>query len=200
MKFFKQANKNYINFYKPKDCDGIFFRNCKYSSSSIDTIINITNFSNFITNNGLLLKNKVSLGYIIKNLIQYIYLNQKHICLNYPNIKWVIDDVFEKKLNYIYIFDLIINLIKPPFIIKSVLIPKKLRKKTKQKYIIKIVYKNNSKRLRSAYKQLYYYSNKFSDGKFQTRLFKSLLFSFLDWKQSYLFKLKTMVFKKFFKF
>jgi hypothetical protein len=26
------------------------------------------------------------------------------------------------------------------------------------------------------------------------------MFSFLDWKNSYLFKLKTMVFKKFFKF
>jgi hypothetical protein len=31
------------------------------------------------------------------------------------------------------------------------------------------------------------------------RLYKSLLFTFLDWKQSYLFKLKSMVFKKFFK-
>jgi hypothetical protein len=26
------------------------------------------------------------------------------------------------------------------------------------------------------------------------------MYSFLDWKNSYLFKLKTMVFKKFFKF
>jgi hypothetical protein len=30
-------------------------------------------------------------------------------------------------------------------------------------------------------------------------LYKSLLFSFLDWKQSNLFKFKSMVFKNFFK-
>jgi hypothetical protein len=30
-------------------------------------------------------------------------------------------------------------------------------------------------------------------------LYKSLVFSFLDWKNSYLFKLKSLVFKKFFK-
>jgi hypothetical protein len=71
-------------------------------------------------------------------------------------------------------------LIKPPFVIKSVAIPKKLRKKTKQKYVIKIVYKNENKRLKSSFKQLYYYSNQFPDNRFDVRLYKSLLFSFLD--------------------
>ncbi len=106
----------------------------------------------------------------------------------------------DKKLNYLYVFTIVSNLIKPPFVIKSMLIPKKLRKKTKQKYLIKIVYKSENKRLKNSYKQLNYYSNKFTDGKFSTRLYKSLTYSFLDWKNSYLFKLKTMVFKKFFKF
>ena len=85
--------------------------------------------------------------------------------------------MISKKLNYIYIFNIVTNLIKPPFVIKSMLIPKKLRKKTKQKYLIKIVYKNENKRLKSSYK---HYSNKFIDSKFKTRLYKSLLFSFLD--------------------
>jgi hypothetical protein len=31
-------------------------------------------------------------------------------------------------------------------------------------------------------------------------LYKAFMFSFLEWKNSYLFKLKSMVFKKFFKF
>jgi hypothetical protein len=84
------------------------------------------------------------------------------------------------RLNYSHIFSIVTNLIKPPFVIKSVLIPKKLRKKTKQKYLVKIVYKNDTKRLKSSYKQLYYYSNKFTDSKFQVRLYKSLMFSFLD--------------------
>lgn len=109
------------------------------------------------------------------------------------------DDFLDKGLSCVYIFDIIANLVKPPFVIKSVNIPKKLRKKTKQKYLIKIVYKNENKRLKSSYKQLYYYNNKFNDNGFKLRLYKSLLFTFLDWKQSYLFKLKSMVFKKFFK-
>ena len=88
--------------------------------------------------------------------------------------------MISKKLNYIYIFNIVTNLIKPPFVIKSMLIPKKLRKKTKQKYLIKIVYKNENKRLKNSYKQLTHYSNKFIDSKFKTRLYKSLLFSFLD--------------------
>lgn len=88
--------------------------------------------------------------------------------------------MIDKKLNYLYIFDIVTNLIKPPFVIKSILIPKKLRKKTKQKFLIKIVYKNENKRLNSSYKQLYYYSNKFSDSQFKVRLYKSLTFSFLE--------------------
>jgi division protein CdvB (Snf7/Vps24/ESCRT-III family) len=72
------------------------------------------------------------------------------------------------------------NLIKPPFVIKSVIVPKKLRKKTKKKYLIKIVYKNENKRLKNAYKQLYYYSNKFTDSKVNIRLYKAFMFSFLE--------------------
>lgn len=88
--------------------------------------------------------------------------------------------MFENKHNVIYLFNIILNLIKPPFVVKSTLIPKKLRKKTKQKYLIKIVYKNDNKRLNSSYKQLYYYSNKFTDSSYKIRLYKSLMFSFLD--------------------
>lgn len=88
--------------------------------------------------------------------------------------------MLDKKLNYLYVFDIVTNLIKPPFVIKSMLVPKKLRKKTKQKFLIKIVYKNENKRLKNSYKQLNYYSNKFIDSKFSTRLYKSLTFSFLD--------------------
>jgi len=88
--------------------------------------------------------------------------------------------MIDKKLNYLYVFNIVSTLIKPPFVIKSMLIQKKLRKKTKQKYLIKIVYKNENKRLKNSYKQLNYYSNKFTDGKFSTRLYKSLTYSFLD--------------------
>lgn len=157
-------------------------------------------FPKFFLKDGLLVKSKLIFSNVIRNFTNFIYLNNNFVYDNYPNIKWIVEDLIDKKRNFNYIFEITTNLIKPPFVVKSVLIPKKLRKKTKQKYIIKIVYKNEHKRLKNAYKQLHYYSNKFTDSKFQVRLYKSTMFSFLDWKNSYLFKLKTMVFKKFFKF
>lgn len=161
---------------------------------------NVPEFIKFICKDGLLTKGRSSFLQLNKNLNWFFYQNCNFIFDNYPNIKWIVDDLVTNNLNYISIFNITTNLIKPPFVIKSVAVPKKLRKKTKQKYVIKIVYKNENKRLKSSFKQLYYYSNQFSDNKFNVRLYKSLVFSFLDWKNSHLFKLKTMVFKKFFKF
>lgn len=156
-------------------------------------------FNKFLIKNGFFTKNRFLLSNVFKNINYFLNNNKNFICINYQPIKWILDDILEKKLSYIYIFNIITDLIKPPFVVKSLAIPKKLRKKTKQKYLIKIVYKSDNKRLKSSYKQLYYYSNKFHDGSFKIRLYKSLIYSFLDWKQSYLFKLKSMVFKKFFR-
>ena len=157
-------------------------------------------FKNFFKQNGLDVKSRVYLSSIIKNFNFFLYNNSDFIITHYPNVRWILEDILDKKLNYTHVFNLTVNLIKPPFVVKSVLIPKKLRKKVKQKYLVKIVYKNESKRLKSTFKQLYYYSNKFTDNKFQIRLYKAISFSFLEWKSSYLFKLKSMVFKKYFKF
>jgi len=137
---------------------------------------------------------------IVKNCNYFFYNNYNFIFENYPTIKWILEDFFFKKSDYTYIFDIFINLIKPPFVITTMLIPKKLKRRTKQKYLIKIVYRNENKRLKSSFKQLYYYSSKFTDSKFKVRLYKSMMYSFLDWKSSYLFRFKSMVFKKFFKF
>ncbi len=167
---------------------GIF----KYNTS-------ITSFSRFLIKDGFFTKSRVMLSSTFKNINYFLYNNLSFISVNHPNIKWVLDDIVDKRLTFMYVFDIITNLIKPPFVIKSIAVPKKIKKRTKQKYLVKIVYKNESKRLNSSYKQLYYYSNKFGDSSFNVRLYKSLMFTFLDWKQSYLFKLKSMVFKKFFK-
>jgi len=171
------------------------FRKFKFQQLSTTT----NTFNKFLIKDGFFTKNQLILSNVFKNINYFLYNNKDFIYRNYQHIKWVLDDVLDKKLSYIYIFNIIINLIKPPFVVKSLAIPKKLRKKTKQKYLIKIVYKSDNRRLKSSYKQLYYYSNKFPDGSFKVRLYKSLIYSFLDWKQSYLFKLKSMVFKKFFR-
>jgi hypothetical protein len=138
------------------------------------------NFSNFFLKNGSLIKSRLVLGNLFKNLNNFLYLNKLSMLDNQQQTKSILNNLIEKKQNSLLIFDLITNLIKPPFIVKSVLIPKKLRKKTKQKYLVKIVYKGENKRLKSSYKQLYYYSNKFTDGSFKIRLYKSITMSFLD--------------------
>ena len=191
-------------FFKQKT--NIFFtknQNGKYFNTNLIKETNPTNLSKFIvflTKKGLHTKEKKTFKSIFKNFNFFFNSNVSYLYANYPNVKWILEDMFENKHNVIYLFNIILNLIKPPFVVKSTLIPKKLRKQTKQKYLIKIVYKNDNKRLNSSYKQLYYYSNKFTDSSYKIRLYKSLMFSFLDWKNSHLFKLKTMVFKKFFKF
>lgn len=180
--------KNRLKYFR----SGTFFLNSCENN-------NIKIFTKFLVQDGLLLKEKVNIATIFTNF-HYFFINEaEFISRNYPSIKSVLENLIDQKWNYLHLFEIVINLIKPPFIIKSILVPKKLRKKTKQKYIIKIVYKNEQKRIKSSYKQLYSYSNKFGDTNFKIRLYKSLMFSFLDWKTSYLFKLKSMVFKKFFK-
>jgi hypothetical protein len=175
-----------LKFFFVKRCifkDTKFFKKIKQSIKTQISVVahnNFIAFSKFFLKNGKLIKTRLLLSFVLLNFNHFIYNNFNYIAENSPQIKWVISDIFEKRLNFLYIFDLVINLIKPPFVIKSVAIPKKLKKKTKKKYLIKIVYKNENKRLKSAYKQLYYYSNKFTDSSVNVRLYKAFMFSFLD--------------------
>lgn len=160
-----------------------FFKKIQQNTRTQINIVtnnNLVEFSKFFLKNGNLIKTRLLLSFVLLNFNSFIQNNFNYITENSPQIKWVISDIFEKKLNFLYTFDLVVNLIKPPFVIKSVAIPKKLKKKTKKKYLIKIVYKNENKRLKSAYKQLYYYSNKFTDSNINVRLYKAFMFSFLD--------------------
>ena len=174
MKFFLfKFKQNKIKLNHISNLPDVFF-----TIGDFNTPVN--NFSKFLVKGGLLIKTKINLSDVFKNFNYLIYNNVNYILDNYPEQRWVVEDIISKKLNYVYVFEIVTNLIKPPFVIKSMLIPKKLRKKTKQKYLIKIVYKNENKRLKSSYKQLTHYSNKFLDSKFKTRIYKSLVFSFLD--------------------
>ena len=178
LKFFFKKKKH--NFLKTQDNNKTTIQKDRAVGFIQSNTPSLNNFVRFLSTSGGLIKRRVDLISIIKNLNFFLYNNTRYIYEIYPDMKGVVEDLIQKKLSYIYIFNLVMNLVKPPFIVKSVLIPKKLRKRTKQKYLVKIVYKNDSKRLKNSYKQLYYYSNKFPDSKFKVRLYKSLLFSFLD--------------------
>lgn len=164
------------------------------------TINNVDAFSRFFFKKGYLIKYKNVFSTVLKNLNFFFYQKNDFFLKTYPNISWILNNFLEKNLNYTHIFNMTTNLIKPPFIIKSILVPKKLKKKTKQKYLVKIVYRDENKRIKNSFKQIQYFSKKFDNNRFDVRLYKSLLFTFLEWKDSYLFKLKLVIFKKFFKF
>jgi len=193
LKFFFKKNfkKNKIDLYNQRNW---------LKTKRFDFFNNLPTFKNFILKKGSALKSKVELTHVLKNINYFLYFNSEFLLKNYTPVKGLIENFLLKKMNSVYIVDSVMNIIKPPFVVKTVLIPKKLRKKTKQKYLVKIVYKNENKRLSSSYKQLYHYSNNFTDRKFKFRLYKAFMFSFLEWKNSHLFKLKGVVFKKFFKF
>lgn len=101
--------------------------------------------------------------------------------------------------NFLDLLYFVINLIKPPFVIQTTTVPKKLKRKIKLKYLVKIVYKNETLRNSIAIKQLINSCTTFADVKLKYRLYKSILTTFLQKTDSILFKKKVLIFKKFFK-
>ena len=137
-------------------------------------------FNGILTKKGLSTMYKNILVKIFLNINVFLFFNKKYLYTNYQNTSWVFDNIFEKKINYQIIFDGLVNLLKPPFIIKSLLVSKKLKKKLKIKYTIKIVYKKDDKRIKNSLKQIYYNSNNYLDNKIGIRLYKSMLLSVLE--------------------
>jgi hypothetical protein len=195
LKFFFKNNPKLIQYRTP-------YQNTQhlYDKASDTGRLNLQNFCNIFHSRGSLVSKKHTLSTVFTNLNLFMYsATQKTITNNYVDTSWLLGDAIIKRLSSVFIFESTLSLIKPPFVVKSILVPKKLRKKSKKKYLVKIVYKSNNKRVKSALRQLCHYSNKFNDGNFNVRLYKSILFSFLERKNSYLFKLKTTIFKNFFK-
>ena len=120
------------------------------------------------------------LGFVFKQLNFFIFSKKFFILQKYENIRWLLHNFYEKNKTCITLFDSIIELIKPPFVVKSIVLPKKIKKKTKQKYAIKLVYKNEQKRIRSSYKQIQYHTTNNKDSTLNVRLYKTLLYTLLE--------------------
>ena len=71
-------------------------------------------------------------------------------------------------------------MLEPPFYVKVIKASKRVKKKTKKEFVIKIVYLKSDKRLNSSIRQLKHYTGTFNDSKFKIRLYKSFLLTFLD--------------------
>ena len=102
-----------------------------------------------------------------------------------------------KKLSNLY--QNVLNFVKPPFVIQTTSVPKKLKRKVGLKYLVKIVYTTEISRLKTATKQVINNSNFFADPTVGERIYKSFIEVLLLGKDSTLFKKKLLIFKKFFK-
>lgn len=139
---------------------------------------------------GLKRKYKKFLGFAAFNFNCFIVNNYDFINSNFNQIGWMLQEMFFKKQFFGLIFNFLLKLIESPLFVKSKTLPKSLKKKTKQKYLLKIAYLDRNKRLRNSCRQLHNYSQMFDDSRLKVRLYKSLLYTFLDYKESYIYKLK----------
>lgn len=174
----------FFNFLKK--IDNTVKKNKKKNNSTTRCDVGFKYKDNFLKLNqmsfkcGNSVKGRLYLGVILKKINFFFLTNKLLLNTTYGDIRWLFDIYFYKKLNFIDVFLLLLPLIKPPFVVHTLSVPKKLKKKTKQKYLIKILYKNDKKRENSAIKQLYYNSNNFKDNKFMIRLYKSILMTTLE--------------------
>jgi len=166
--YFKQKKKNLINVQH------MHIPVCSNSDA------HVYNFIKFFVKDGSLLKYKEVFGCVFNNLNFFLNFKRGFIFQNFKDTYFLLESFFKKKNNYICLFDVIINLIKTPFVVKSITLPKKIRSKTKQRYVLKIMYKNEFKRLRNSYKQLQCSTDSLFESKFSTRLFKVLLYTTLE--------------------
>ena len=109
-----------------------------------------------------------------------MYHNNSFLFEQYPLLNSTFDTILYNQFNYLYCLESVVNLIKPPFMIKSFITSKDLKKQIKQKFTTKITYINEPKRKNNSIKQLAYYADTFSDYPFESRLHKALSLSFFE--------------------
>lgn len=197
MKFFFKIGKKVVTEKElyirdvPSDCGSCF-------SYSGDNAV-LCQFTKFLIKNGQLTKSKLSISIILKKLRLFLDNSGSGIVGTYPIVRWVTSDLLFLRVSPVAVFNAVINLVKPPFVVAVKIVPKKLKRRIRKKFTSKIVYKDEIQRIKSSFKQLQYYSQQFADANFKVRLYKALMFSFLDWKDCYLVRLKATIFRKFFK-
>ena len=195
MKFFLfKPNKNF--FFKISKNQKLFFNSIKSNQLISNNFFD--DYINFFFKSGFKKKIKLQLLKSFNFFFLFFYNN---------NIQW---DNFQKNINILknslflnfnffkinLILKLLINLINPVFDVICYNVPKTYKKKLKKNYFFKLKYLNNNLRAKRALKWLYLYSLNFNDKLFFKKIFKSIFFTFLEGKNSFLYKKKIQIYKK----
>ena len=76
------------------------------------------------------------------------------------------------------------------------MVPKKYRKKLKCKFIFKLNYVKEFKKNKKVLRWLYLYNLKFNNYSIKDRLFNSIIYTFFEDRESFLYNKKIIIYKK----
>ena len=209
-----KTNYFYINFF-------LCYKLYNLRLNFYHYLTNIIYSTSIIRKDYLLVKSKKSvihLGYNLKNGNYYqnyikmnlsfskiynLIINNKHNLetMDYKYHKEFLYNFYKYKNynNYTFILNWIFSFIQPMFYIDCMAVPKKYKKKLKKKYLYKVKYLNKTKRINKALKLINNYSNSLKYFNFSDRIFFTYLDLILNYKNSYIFNKKLIIYKKIFK-
>jgi hypothetical protein len=203
---------NYINFF--------FFRNLTKKSvinvinytSNLDqnlldkkfskTSLKIRNLINYFFKGGDFMKTSLIFYEVFSKLYKLFYSSNNTILIkNYKYFKEFFYNfyIYKNYNNLNYLNNWLITWNELIFTIECTAVPKKYRKKLKKKYIYKVKYLNKNKRLNKINSWLAQYVNSIKNFNLSNRLLLGYLDILLNYKNSYLYNKKLLVYKKIFR-
>ena len=156
------------------------------------------NYVNFFFKEGLKKKIKLQLLKSFNFFFLFFTTNSIQWSSYQGNID-ILKNSFFLNLNFFkidLILEYLVNLLNPIFDVECHNIPKTYKKKSKKNFFFKLKYLNYNLRKKRALKWLYLYSLNFNDRLFFKKIFKSIFFTFLEGKNSFLYKKKIQIYKK----
>jgi len=193
----KTAQINFLNIVTKK-------KKMNYPDNQLDSYKRVNNlpviirFLNYLFRHGLKTKTLKDFNKGLSDFYFYFYFFNKKINAAYKHY----NDVYAlaPTLGNFYRFDSILKSIaddlEPFFYLKVERVEKKFRKKLKKKFTSKIIYINPKKRSNLSYKALAYYPKLFSQYDLSSRIGEGLFKTFIEQKDSYLYKRKIFMYSK----
>lgn len=164
--------------------------------------LKIRNVVNHFFFNGNLMGSSIALFNVFSKLY-LLFFNNNNVLLgkNYKYFKEFFYNfhIYKSYNSLNYLNDWLTSWNELIFTIECTVVPKKYRKKLKKKYLYKVKYLNKNKRLGKIYNWLSKYANTIKNFSFESRLLLALLDTILNYKNSYLYNKKLLVYKKIFR-
>lgn len=225
---FLNSNISYYNISKNKDkylsflsnyknlqvINIIIFKNKKFKSymssyiysnlsKKIKTSQSIcNNLFSYSVKSGNFNKNSINNYSVFSKIYSLLFSNGSYLySSNYKYAKEFLYNFYKYSSynNFNFLLNWIISWIKPIFFIDCTVVPKKYRKKIKKKYLYKVKYLSSKIRINKSLKWIQNYKNSLRIHSIFNRELFSYLDLLLNYKLSYVYLKKIIIYKKIFK-